>query len=394
MSFADGSSADRPALEVSVVMPCLNEAATIGECVRVALAAIARSGATGEVVVADNGSDDGSPAIAEEAGARVVRIADKGYGNALAGGIRASRGRYVVMGDADLSYDFSHLPRFVEELRAGNDLVMGNRFRGGIAPGAMPWKNRYVGNPVLSGIGRLLFGSAIGDFHCGLRAFTRDAFERMSLTTAGMEFASEMVIKATLLGMRVTEVPTTLSPDGRGRPPHLRPWRDGWRHLRFMLLYSPAWLFLYPGIVLTLTGAAMMAWLLPSPRTIGGVTLDVHTLVFSGAAMIIGLQSIAFWALSKTFARHARLLPPDDRSGSITERFPIELGLAAGALAAGAGLALSVGAVVYWGERSFGALDPVVTLRWVIPGSTLLAIGLQLVLFSFFLGILRLDLKR
>jgi hypothetical protein len=298
------------------------------------------------------------------------------------------------MGDADLSYDFSHVPRFLEELRNGSDLVMGNRFRGGIARGAMPWKNRYIGNPILSGLGRLLFGSAIGDFHCGMRAFTRNAFEKMQLTTAGMEFASEMVIKATLLGMRVVEVPTTLSPDGRGRPPHLRPWRDGWRHLRFMLLYSPAWLFLYPGALLTLVGGAFMLWLLPGPRTLAGITLDVHTLVFSGAAMIIGLQSIAFWALSKSFARRANLLPPNDRSGTLTERFPIELGITAGFLVALTGLALSLGAVVYWGEQSFGDLDPVVLLRWVVPGSTLLTIGLQLVLFSFFLGILRLDLKR
>lgn len=394
MTDTNASLSGDPKLEVSVVMPCLNEAATIGECVTLALDAIASCGVTGEVVVADNGSDDGSPAIAEMAGARIVRVEEKGYGSALAGGIRASQGRYVVMGDADLSYDFSHVPRFLEELRRGNDLVMGNRFQGGIATGAMPWKNRYVGNPLLSGIGRMLFGSKVGDFHCGLRAFTREAFETMSLTTAGMEFASEMVIKATLHGMRIAEVPTTLRPDGRGRPPHLRPWRDGWRHLRFMLLYSPAWLFLYPGVVLTMAGAVVMAWLLPGPRTVAGVTLDVHTLVFSGAAMIIGLQAIAFWTLAKSFARHARLLPPDDPSGSLTERFPIEAGITAGLLAALLGLALSIGAVVYWGGQSFGALDPVVTLRCVIPGATLLAIGLQLVLFSFFLGIVRLDLRR
>ncbi|MFA6957571.1 MAG: glycosyltransferase family 2 protein [Thermoanaerobaculia bacterium] len=394
MSERSGDFSREPGLEVSIVMPCLNEAATIAQCVRSALDSLAACGVSGEVVVADNGSSDGSQQLATDAGARLVHVEEKGYGNALAGGIRASAGRYIVMGDADLSYDFSHAPRFIEQLRRGNDLVMGNRFTGGVARGAMPWKNRYIGNPILSGIGRILFGSEIGDFHCGLRAFSREAFERMNLTTAGMEFASEMVIKATLLHMRIAEVATTLSPDGRGRPPHLRPWRDGWRHLRFMLLYSPNWLFLYPGMLLTLAGAAMMLWLLPGPRTLIGFGLDVHTLVFSGAAMIIGIQAIAFWALSKTFAQRANLLPPGDTSGQLPGHIPFEAGATAGLLIAFVGLALSIGAVVYWGERSFGEMNPVVLLRWVIPGATLLAIGLQLVLFSFFLGILRLDLKR
>jgi glycosyltransferase involved in cell wall biosynthesis len=259
--------AEQRACELTVLMPCLNEAATLGTCIAKARAFMARSGVSGEVVVADNGSTDGSQAIARANGARVVDVGVRGYGSALMGGMRAARGRFVVMGDSDDSYDFERLELFIDKLREGYDLVMGNRFRGGIEPGAMPTLHRYLGNPVLTTVGRLLFGSACGDFHCGLRGASRDAMLRLDLRAPGMEFASEMVVKATLAGLRITEVPTTLSPDGRNRPPHLRSWRDGWRHLRFLLLFSPRWLFLYPGFALFVAGAMGMMWLLPQPRT-------------------------------------------------------------------------------------------------------------------------------
>ena len=267
-------------------------------------------GFEGEVIVADNGSTDGSRELARAAGARVVPVEAKGYGSALMGGILAARGKYVVMGDADDSYDFSHVPRFLEKLRAGYDLVMGNRFLGGIQPGAMPALHRYLGNPVLSGIGRLFFHSPCGDFHCGLRGFSKEAIERLDLRTTGMEFASEMVVKATLHGLRIGEVPTTLSPDGRSRPPHLRSWRDGWRHLRFLLLYSPRWLFFYPGLThCCSTGLTIILWLLPGPRRVGPVVLDVHTMLGGAALVLIGFQSVAFAVLAKVFAVNSGLMP-------------------------------------------------------------------------------------
>src|SRR5919197_585369 len=265
-------------VELSIVMPCLNEAETLTICIRKAKQSLREHSIAGEIIVADNGSHDGSQALAARMGVRLVHVQAKGYGNALMGGIAAARGKYVIMGDADDSYDFTSLGPFITKLRAGYDLVMGNRFKGGIQPGAMPVLHRYLGNPVLTGLGRLLFGSPCGDFHCGLRGFNKAAIMRLGLRTTGMEFASEMVVKATLYRLRIAEVPTTLSPDGRSRPPHLRSWRDGWRHLRFLLLYSPRWLFLYPGALLMLVGLVMMLWLLPNPRAIGYITLDVHTL--------------------------------------------------------------------------------------------------------------------
>ncbi len=312
------------AIELSVVMPCLNEARTITACVSEALEALKASGICGEVIIADNGSTDGSQALASEAGARVVAVKAKGYGNALRGGIAAARGRYLIMGDADQSYDFSHLPRFLERLRAGAGLVMGNRFCGGIAAGAMPWKNRYIGNPILSFFGRLLFRTPARDFHCGLRGFSMEAYRRMDLRTTGMEFASEMVIKASLLGLRVEEVPTVLRQDGRGRPPHLRPWRDGWRHLRFMLLFSPRWLFLIPGLALFFSGLLAMALLLPGPRHLGRIELDVHTLLFASIGVLVGFQSVAMAVLSKSFAIRAGLRPREESFQRLMEIVSME----------------------------------------------------------------------
>ena len=374
-------------------MPCLNEALTITGCVREAMDALAAAGIAGEVVVADNGSTDGSQNLAAQAGARVVPITIKGYGNALRGGITAARGRYLLMGDADGSYDFSHLPRFVERLRAGADLVMGNRFLGGIQPGAMPWKNRHIGNPVLSFIGRLFFGTSIGDFHCGLRAFTADAYRRMDLRTTGMELASEIVIKSVLFGLRVEEVPTVLRKDGRDRPPHLRPWRDGWRHLRFMLLFSPRWLFWYPGILLMALGVIVGGALLQGPLPLGRVTLDVHTLLFAAVAVLIGFQATSFAVLSKFVATRAGLRRPEAGFEDWFRHLTLESGLVSGSVLVAIGLALSIGAVSIWSDRSFGPLQPAQTLRWVIPGALCLVLGCQMILTSFFLGVLRLDTR-
>lgn len=387
------SAASPSPLELTVVIPCLNEALTIEGCIREAMTALASAQITGEVVVADNGSTDGSRAIATAAGARVVPITSKGYGHALRGGIAAAHGRYILMGDADGSYDFSHLPRFVERLGAGADLVMGNRFLGGIQPGAMPWKNRYIGNPVLSFIGRLFFRTGIGDFHCGLRAFSAEAYQRMDLRTTGMELASEIVIKSVLFGLRVEEVPTILRKDGRDRPPHLRPWRDGWRHLRFMLLFSPRWLFWYPGIILMVIGAVLGAVLLQGPLPLGRITLDVHTLLFAAVTVLIGFQAASFALLSKFFAIRAGLRRAEAGFDDWFRHVTLESGLILGGVLVAAGLVLSIGAVGIWGGYGFGALQPTETLRWVIPGALCLVLGCQMILTSFFLGVLRLDTR-
>lgn len=381
-------------VELSIVMPCLNEARTIAACVRQAQAALSDANLVGEIIVADNGSTDGSQEIARAEGARVVPVAARGYGHALQAGVGAAQGRFILMGDADCSYDFGHAGRFAAELRKGYDLVMGNRFKGGIKPGAMPWKNRYIGNPILTAIGRLFFRCPSSDFHCGLRAFTKAAYERMELRTGGMEFASEMVIRATLLGLRITEIPTTLSPDGRDRAPHLRPWRDGWRHLRFMLLFSPRWLFLYPGVMLMVAGAALGGRLVLGPLQIGDVSLDVHTLFFCACAVLIGFQSALFAVLTKVFAIESGLAPRDPAFARWMDNVSLESGLVVGSLLFLSGLAISIFAVGYWSQRGFGELSPSVVLRWVIPGGTLLALGCQIVLGSFFLSVLGLKFSR
>jgi len=391
VSLAPNASA--APLELTVVIPCLNEALTIAGCVREALDALASAGIAGEVVVADNGSTDGSQDLATKAGARVVPIATKGYGNALRGGIAAAHGRYILMGDADGSYDFSHLPRFVERLRTGADLVMGNRFLGGIEAGAMPWKNRRIGNPILSFVGRLFFHTSIGDFHCGLRAFSADAYHRMDLRTTGMELASEMVIKSVLFGLRVEEVPTVLRKDGRDRPPHLRPWRDGWRHLRFMLLFSPRWLFWYPGIFLMALGTIVGGALVQGPLPLGRITLDVHTLLFAAVAVLIGFQAASFAVLSKFFTIRAGLRSHQPGFEDWFRHLTLESGLVTGSILVATGLTVSVGAVWFWGDQGFGQLQPTRTLRWVIPGALCLVLGCQMILTSFFLGVLRLDTR-
>jgi glycosyltransferase involved in cell wall biosynthesis len=373
---------------VSVVSPCLNEAETIRIVVEKALRGLAAAGADGEVVVADNGSTDGSQELAASAGARVVPVEQRGYGSALIGGIEAARGEYVIMGDADDTYDFGSLDGFVRALERGDDLVMGNRFAGGIAAGAMPTLNRLVGNPILTFVGRLFFRSPVRDFHCGLRAFRRDAILGLGLTTPGMEFASEMVIKATLAGLRVSEVPTTLSHGPAGREPHLRPWRDGWRHLRLLLLYSPRWLFLYPGIVLALLGGAVMLALVPGAITIGDTRFDVHTMLYGGAALMVGYQTVLFAVFARIFGMTQGFLPESTRIRRLLDLVTLETGIAVGLGLVLLGLAGSIWAVVDWSNRSFGALDYAHTLRIVIPSVVALVLGTQTVVSSFFLSFL------
>jgi glycosyltransferase involved in cell wall biosynthesis len=382
------SLANDAEIEFSIVMPCLNEAETLAICIQKAQRSLAENSVTGEIVIADNGSTDGSQDIAAGLGARVINVAAKGYGSALMGGIAAAQGHYIIMGDADDSYDFSALGPFIAKLRAGNQLVMGNRFRGGIAPGAMPPLHRYLGNPVLTTIGRIFFRSPCGDFHCGLRGFSKAAILNLDLQTTGMEFASEMVVKATLQRLRIAEVPTTLSPDGRTRAPHLRSWRDGWRHLRFLLLYSPRWLFLFPGALLMLLGLLTMLWLLPVPRVVAGVTFDVHTLLYAAAAIIIGFQAILFAVFTKVFAISEGLLPQDKRLDSLFRYITLEGGLIVASLLILAGLAGTAYSYWFWDQLSFGNLDPARTMRIVIPAVTALTVGFQTLFSSFFLSIL------
>ena len=379
---------DSETIEVSVVMPCLNEAETLGICIGKAQRALREANVAGEIVVADNGSSDGSVEIAERLGARVVHVKARGYGNALMGGIAAASGKYIVMGDADDSYNFGHVLRFLEPLRKGADLVMGNRFRGGIQKAAMPPLHRYFGNPALTWLGRLFFRSPVGDFYCGLRGFRKDAYERLGLRTTGMEFATEMIVKATLLKLQIAEVPTTLSPDGRSRPPHLRTWRDGWRTLRFFLLYSPRWLFLYPGLAFMMIGVLLGLWLLPSPRAMGGVTLDVHTMLYSAAFVLLGFQAITFAVFTKFFAVSEGLLPPNPTLDKLFQYITLEVGLAIGALLTTAGLAISLYAVGAWENKHFGALDYSHTMRLVIPAALFLTLGAQTIFASFFMSVL------
>lgn len=377
--------------EVSVVLPCLNEADTLAACIQTAQRALAEAGIVGEVIVADNGSTDASSRIAEGLGARVVTVSARGYGNALMGGIAAARGRYVVMGDADASYDFRQTPRFVEKLREGFDLVQGCRLPAGggrVLPGAMPWLHRWIGNPMFSWLARRWFGVAIHDIHCGMRGFVRDLPDRLGQRCTGMEFASEMIIKATLEMVRVAQVPVTLAPDGRhGRAPHLRTFRDGWRHLRFFLVFSPRWLFLVPGFLLIAAGLAGYAAAMPR-LVIRGITFDVHTLLFASLAIISGYQSVLFAVFTKVFAISEGLLPSDDRMERLFQRIDLEKGLAAGGLAMAAGMLLLGLAVEEWRAAGFGALDYVHTMRRVIPGVTLSTLGFQTILSSFFLSIL------
>jgi len=382
---------DEP-LDLTILMPCLNEAETLARCIGKAKIGLQKSGVSGEILIADNGSTDGSQAIAEKLGARVVAVKEKGYGSALLGGSRAARGRWILMGDADDSYDFAEADRFVKKFQEGFELVMGCRLPvggGTILPGAMPWKNRWLGNPVLSFIGRLFFKCPAHDFHCGLRGFTKDAFEKMDLQTTGMEFASEMVIKTTLKKMKITEVPVTLSKDGRSRPPHLKPWRDGWRHLRFMLLFSPRWLFLFPGIALCLLGVAVSTPLSCADFQVGAVKFNVGTLAVSCMTMIVGFQLVAFAFFTKVFAIAEGLLPEDPKLSRVLKIFTLEKGLLLGIVVLLAGIILFFRAVWIWKQAHYGILPSTEdNMRRLIPAVTLVVLGIQGVFSSFFMSAL------
>jgi glycosyltransferase involved in cell wall biosynthesis len=373
-------------VELTILMPCLNEAETVATCVRKARGFLERTGIEGEVLVADNGSSDGSLEIAREAGARVVRIADKGYGSALMGGIGAARGRFVIMADADDSYDFSQLDAFVEGLRAGNKMVIGHRFRGGIRPGAMPLLHRYLGNPLLSFAGRLFFSSGVGDFHCGLRGVDRESALRLGLSAPGMEFASEMVVKATLAGWRIAEVPTVLSPDGRSRAPHLRSWRDGWRHLRFLLMMSPRWLMLYPGACLIGIGVAAELAILRGPIIIDGVGFDIHTMLYAAGATILGVQLVLFSLLARTIGVLKNHLPISPALARFLRFFTLERGILLGLSLGLIGLGVAVYSVDAWAHARLAALDPSTMMRVAIPSVTLMLAGAEIVFASFLLG--------
>jgi hypothetical protein len=375
-------------VEVTVLMPCLNEAETVATCVRKAAGFLREHGIDGEIVVADNGSTDGSRRLAEEAGARVVPIPAPGYGNALMGGIVAAQGRYVIMGDADDSYDFTALMPFVSALRDGADLVMGNRFKGGIAPGAMPALHRYLGNPVLSSVGRLFFRAKIGDFHCGLRGFRRDSMLALGLQATGMEFASEMVVKSTLARQRVVEVPTTLAQDGRSHAPHLRSWRDGWRHLRFLLLFSPRWLFLIPGTAVLAIGLLIGIAVVPGPLVIGSVAFDVDTLVGASAMVVIGFQAVQFALFTKIYASAEGFLPRDRWATRVLRVWSLERGLVTGAVLGVAGVAGALVSISQWKVARFGPLDPGHSLRLMVPSATALVVSCQVIFGTFFMSIL------
>lgn len=372
-------------LELSILMPCLNEAETLKTCIVKAQNYLQTNCIDGEIIIADNGSTDGSQEIVEGLGVRLINISEKGYGNALRAGINAAHGKFIIMADADDSYDFTNLNAFVEKLRQGYDLVMGNRFKGGIKKGAMPLLHRYLGNPVLTWIGKLFFKSSCSDFHCGLRGFRKEAINSLDLHTTGMEFASEMVVKASLYKLKVTEVPTTLSPDGRSRPPHLRSWRDGWRHLRFLLLYSPRWLFLYPGLFLMATGVIGIFVFIFSNR--------LPTILYSSTSIIIGFQSVSFAFFTKTFAITEGLLPTDKRLNRLLRYFTLEVGLGIGFILLLSGLTMSIYAFILWKDVFFSSLDPVKIMQIVVPAATCLALGFQVIFTSFFLSVLSLKRK-
>lgn len=380
-------------MELSIVMPCLNEAETLAACIRKAQSYLRRSGVRGEIIVGDNGSTDGSQQIAARLGARVISVPIRGYGAALYGAITAARGRYCIMADSDMSYDFENLDALVAKLRQGCDLVVGNRFQGGIQPGAMPWKNHYIGNPCLSAIGKAFFHAQVGDFHCGIRGFSKDAFQRMDLRTTGMEFASEMVIKAKLMGLTTAEVPVILSRDGRTRPPHLLPYRDGWRHLRLMLLFSPAWLFLYPGLAMMLLGMALGGAILARPIHLHGIQFDLNTLIYCNSLLVVGFQAVLFWLLARAYALRAGLYPPTPGGHWYARRVTLERGLAAGALTTLAGLAAAADALWQWKQHAFGDLDPERIARIVIPSAVAISLGMEIVLFSFLLSTFGLNVR-
>lgn len=379
-------------MELTILMPCLNEALTIEKCINKAKTFLSENNVDGEILIADNGSTDGSQEIAIKAGARVVDIEEKGYGAALMGGCNAALGKYVIMGDSDDSYDFLNLMPFLEKLRDGYDLVMGNRFKGGIEKGAMPPLHKYLGNPVLSFIGRVLYHSDIKDFHCGLRGYNKESIQSLNLRTTGMEYASEMVVKATLNKLKITEVPTTLSKDGRDRPPHLRSWSDGWRHLTFLLIHAPNCLFFYPGIFLFVLGMCFCVRIMFGSIVVGGVKFDINTLMFASLMTIVGFQLILFYILTRKYAQITGFIPINNEI--LINKFTMNKGILSGALLSVAGLIGFICAVVIWGRSGFGDLDPIQMCRITILSVMFFIMGIGLIFNSFFLGILEIKVKK
>ncbi len=380
--------------DVSIVIPCLNEAETLAAVIRKARAGFTRLGINGEVVVADNGSSDGSQTIATTEGARLVHVPERGYGAALHGGISAALSEFVVMGDADDSYDLGAIDDFLVQLRAGADLVMGNRFRGRIMPNAMPWLHQYLGNPVLSWLGRVLFRSSVGDFHCGLRAFRKSAWQAIQLQTSGMEYASEMVIKAVLFQQRIVEVPITLYKDGRSRPPHLRTWRDGWRHLRFMLAYAPNWVFLAPGSLLTMLSALALAWLIPGPQTINGITFDINTMLVAAVGLLFGVQVVLFGLLAKKYLIATGLVPDSPRFAKISNAITLEYGLLSALVLVTVGIVQIAQVFARWQQVDFNDLDPTQSARQTVTGAVAVILAGQIGFTSLFLSILGLNIRK
>jgi glycosyltransferase involved in cell wall biosynthesis len=374
--------------EVSIIIPCLNEARSLPYCLEKAATFLRENSIDGEIIVADNGSQDESVTIATQYHATVIVEKEKGYGSVIMAGMKVSTGRYIIIGDADDSYDFSAIMPFIVLLRQGHDLVVGNRFRGGIQKKAMPLLHRYIGNPILSFTGRLFFNISLGDFHCGIRALTRDCVNRLELKTTGMEFASEMIVKAALLKMKITETPVVLYPDKRNRPSHLRTWRDGWRHLRFLLLYSPRWLFLIPGLVLLLVGLISSAFLIAGPIMLMGKRLDIHTLMYASGFVLMGFQLISFYVFTRVYTVTHGLLPGNKPIGRLLSVYNLERGILTGMLLMGCGVYLNIKSFLYWQATGFGDINPVKVLRWVIPSVTLVLLGLQLIMSCFYLSIL------
>lgn len=382
----------RSMCEVTILMPCLNESETLAVCIRKAKTFLEYHQIEGEILVADNGSDDGSQDIAVNEGARVLHVEEKGYGSALISGCNAAKGKYVIMGDSDDSYDFSDLMPFMEKLREGYDLVMGNRFAGGIEQGAMPWLHRYIGNPILSFIGRLFYKSGIGDFHCGLRGYNRESLMKLNLKTTGMEYASEMVVMAELNHLKITEVPTTLKKDGRSRAPHLRSFRDGWRHLKFLFMYAPNWLFLYPGIALLAIGVTGSIFLLLGQVAVFHIVFSIHTLLYCMFFIMIGFNIISMFFMVKLYAYNHQFIP-NRKSVNWNERLHEDTFIFSGIILVIAGIILSVCALLYWRHRGYMELVPEVTMRIAIPAVTLLEVGLQSVFSGFMVGILKINFK-
>jgi glycosyltransferase involved in cell wall biosynthesis len=381
-------------IELTIVMPCLNEAETLKVCIDKAMKYLNDNNISGEVVIGDNGSTDGSQDIARGCGARIVDIPRKGYGSALMGAIQAAKGKYVIMGDSDESYDFSNLNAYLEKLRDGYDLVMGNRFKGGIAKGAMPFLHYYLGNPVLSFIGKLFFGGGVNDFHCGLRGFRQDIVTVLNLQTTGMEFASEMVVKAQINKLKIIEVPTTLSVDGRTRPPHLRTWRDGWRHLRFLLLYSPKWLFLIPGLTLMIIGLILFVLIQQGPVQLMNIHFDTNTLLYAGAFVVIGFQAVNFAVFTRIYAIQQGFLPKNSTLDKLYNFLTLEACLIVGVLITLAGLGGSIYSLYLWDQQDFGQLNYSSILRVVIPSVFAIMMGLQTIFSIFFLSFLGLNQKK